>query len=205
MKNSNQLVSRIVISILSLTAMLAMVSCSDRGSAVDGESLLLGRDGTVQSDIRESFEESYYDKEELQQAILTQAATYNRKAGGSSIAVEKVEVRDGVAVVQMTYADVSDYASFNQAVLFAGNAQDAAQAGYELNVVLSGVKNPSETVGKADILAMENETLLITDVSDEIVLNGKAVYTSDNVTVSGDAKTICRTKDSEKLAYIIFK
>lgn len=205
MKNSNQSVSRMFISILSLAAMLAMVSCSSSVNVTDGESLLLGGDGTVRSNIRESFEESYYDKEELQQMILTQVSTYNRNAGGSSISVEKVEVKGGVAVVQMTYADVSDYASFNQAVFFAGKAQDAAQAGYELNVVLSGVKNPSETVGKADILAMENETLLITDVSDEIVLNGKAVYTSDNVTVSGDAKTIRRTEDSEKLAYIIFK
>lgn len=203
MKNSNQLVSRMIISMLTLTTMFTMVSCGNSGGS--GTAVTIGKDGTVQSNIEESFEESYYDKEELQQTILTQAATYNRNAGTSSITVEKVDVKDGVAVVQMTYAAAKDYASFNKAVFFAGEAQDAEGEGYELNVVLSGVKDPQETLGKADILAMENVTLLITDINDAIQLDGKALYVSDNVTVSGNAKTVCRMEDSEKLAYIIFK
>lgn len=205
MKNSNQLVSRMIICMLGAISMLTTVSCSSMRGGADGTSVSLGKNGTVQSNIQESFEESYYDKDELQQMILTQAATYNRNAGSGSIAVEKVEVKDGVAVVQMTYAGARDYASFNKTVFFAGNAKEADQEGYELNVVLSGVKNPQETVGKADILAMEDETLLITDVSDTIKLSGKALYVSDNVTVSSDAKTVCRSSDSEGLAYIIFK
>lgn len=203
MKNSNQLISRMIISLLVTAAMTAMVSCSNAGKS--GSYVTISKDLTLQSNIEESFEESYYDREELQQMILTQAATYNRDAGNSSIAVEKVDVRDGVAVVQMTYAAAGDYASFNKAVFFVGKAQDAAEEGYELNVVLSGVKDPDETVGKADILAAENATLLITDIDDAIWLYGKAIYVSDNVIVSDNGKTVCRMEDSEKSAYIIFK
>lgn len=205
MKNSNQLVSRMIISVFVLTVMFTMVSCNGIGSEREGTSVTIGKDGTVKSNIEESFNESYYDKEELQQMILTQAATYNRNTGSGSITVEKVDVKDGVAVVQMTYADAGDYASFNKAIFFAGEAQKAGDEGYELNVVLSGVKDPQETVGKADILAMKDVTLLITDIIDPIQLNGKALYVSDNVTVSGNAKTVCRMEDSEGLAYIIFK
>lgn len=205
MKNSNQSVSRGILCVLGAISMLTMVSCGSMKSGVDGTSVSLDKNGTVQSNIRESFEESYYDEDELLQMILTQAASYNRKAGSGSIAVEKVEVKDGVAEVQMTYAKAQDYASFNKMVFFAGNAKEADQEGYELNVVLSGVKNPQETVGKADILAMEDETLLITDITDPIKLDGKALYVSENVTVSGNGKTVCRSLDSEGLAYIIFK
>lgn len=205
MKNSNQSVSRGILCVLGAILMLTMVSCGSMKSGVDGTSVSLDKNGTVQSNIRESFEESYYDEDELLQMILTQAASYNRKAGSGSIAVEKVEVKDGVAEVQMTYAKAQDYASFNKMVFFAGNAKEADQEGYELNVVLSGVKNPQETVGKADILAMEDETLLITDITDPIKLDGKALYVSENVTVSGNGKTVCRSLDSEGLAYIIFK
>lgn len=203
MKNSNQLVSRMIISLLVLAVMAAMVSCSNVGES--GSYVTIGKNGTLQSNIEESFEESYYDQEELQQMILTQAATYNRGTGNSSITVEKVDVRDGIAVVQMTYAAAGDYASFNKAVFFVGKAQDAEKEGYELNVVLSGVKDSKETVGKSDILAVENVTLLITDIDDAIQLNGKALYVSDNVIVSDNGKTVCRMEDSEKTAYIIFK
>lgn len=205
MKNSNQSVSRGILCVLGAISMLTMVSCGSMKSGADGTSVSLDKNGTVQSNIRESFEESYYDEDELLQMILTQAASYNRKAGSGSIAVEKVEVKDGVAEVQMTYAKAQDYASFNKMVFFAGNAKEADQEGYELNVVLSGVKNPQETVGKGDILAMEDEMLLITDTTDTIKLDGKALYVSENVTVSGNGKTVCRSLDSEGLAYIIFK
>lgn len=204
MKNSNQTVSRISISAFILAAMFALVSCST-GSQMAGTNVLLSKDGTVQSNIRESFEESYYDKEELQQTILAQAATYNRQAGSGSITVEKVDVKDGMALVQMTYAKASDYAAFNKATFFVGSPKDADSEDYNLNVVLSSVKNQKETLGKADILAVENMTLLITDISDSIVLNGKAVYVSENVVVEGDGKTVCRSEDSDGLAYIIFK
>ncbi len=205
MKNSNQSVSRGIFCVLGAISMLTMVSCGSMKSGADGTSVSLDKNGTVQSNIRESFEESYYDEDELLQMILTQAASYNRKAGSGSIAVEKVEVKDGVAEVQMTYAKAKDYASFNKMVFFVGNAKEADQEGYELNVVLSGVKNPQETVGKGDILAMEDEMLLITDAADTIKLDGKAIYVSENVTVSGNGKTVCRSLDSEGLAYIIFK
>lgn len=205
MKNSNQSVSRGIFCALGAISMLTMVSCGSMKSGADGTSVSLDKNGTVQSNIRESFEESYYDEDELLQMILTQAASYNRKAGSGSIAVEKVEVKDGVAEVQMTYAKAKDYASFNKMVFFVGNAKEADQEGYELNVVLSGVKNPQETVGKGDILAMEDEMLLITDAADTIKLDGKAIYVSENVTVSGNGKTVCRSLDSEGLAYIIFK
>lgn len=204
MKNSNQSAPRMFISMLILASMFVLVSCG-AGSGTDGTNVSLIKDGTIQSNIRESFEESYYDKEELQQTILAQAATYNRQAGSGSIAVEKVDVKDGVAVVQMTYANASDYAAFNKATFFVGSPEDAELKGYELNVVLSGVKNSKETLGKADILAVKDMTLLITDISDAIVLSGKAVYVSENVVVEGDGKTVCRSEDSDGLAYIIFK
>lgn len=205
MKNSNQSASRMIIGILAFTAMTVMVSCGSVKGGAEESSVSLGQEGIVQSNIVESFAESYYDEEELQQSILSQAAEYNRLNENGSIKVEKVEVKDGTALVQMTYAGAEDYASFNKAVFFAGKAQDASDAGYELNVVLSGVKDSKETIGKADILAMKDATLLITDISDMVILDGKALYVSENVTVSGNAKTVKRNAEDDGLAYIIFK
>lgn len=210
MRNQNQLAHRIIISILAIATTSVIVSCSSKSEEAEGTFISFGKDGSVQSHIAESFvpenaAENYYDEEELQQSILSQAASYNRTAGNGSITVEKVETKDDMVIVQMTYASTADYASFNKAVLFMGEASKASGEGYELNVVLSSIKDANETVGKADLLAMKDATLLITNVNDAIILNGKALYVSDNVTVSENAKTVIRSAEDNGLAYIIFK
>ena len=194
-----------MIGILISTGMLGLVSCGNKVEGVSGSILTIEKDGTVRANIVEDFREGYYDKEELQQTILEQAASYNRNAGSGSVTVEKVEAKEEAITVQMTYAGVQDYASFNHAIFFAGTAKEALEAGFDLNVVLSGVKNEMETVGESDILGMEGSVLLITNINDGIAVNGKALYVSDNVVVSPNAKTIWYSGDENGLAYVIYQ
>ncbi len=213
MKSGLNFLYKFVVSGIILGGTLGLVSCGGSGeSSVTTLSLL--KDGSVQSDIWENFGESYYDSDELQNSILSQTADYNKEAGGSKITVEKVEARDAVAVVKMIYEKPEDYASFNRSVFFVGTAKEAQEAGYQLDMVLSGAKDANETIGKSDILAMGEEKLLITDVEDLIVLNGKALYISDNVTVSDNGRRVqlfppeeeAQGAGNEKtLAYIVFK
>lgn len=202
--------------ILMITGMLALSSC---GLDSEGEATTISieKNGMIRSHIEESFAQSYYDKDELQQMILREAADYNREAGSGCVTVEKVEVENQVATVEMTYQNALDFAGFNHIVFFDGTPQEAKDAGFDLNVVLSGVKDSLETIGQADILSMEDHRLLIMDVSQKeiqgetialdatVVLNGKAQYISENVTVSNNYKRVNRTEDAEGLAYILYQ
>ena len=105
----------------------------------------------------------------------------------------------------MTYAKAADYASFNQVVFFQGTASEAEAAGFDLNVVLCGVKDGNETVGKSDILAMKGVNLVITDEQEGIELNGKALYVSDNVTVSQNAGELRMAGEEKELIYVIYQ
>lgn len=205
MRNGLKKFSKWIIGTLIFTGTLGLVSCASKVEGVSESILTIEKDGKVRADIVEDFGEGYYDKEELQQTILEQAATYNRNAGTGSITVEKVEAGEDMVTVQMTYAKVQDYAAFNHAAFFVGTAKEASEAGYDLNVVLSGVKNETETVGESDILGMEGCALLITNINDGITINGKALYVSDNVIVSPGAKTIWYSGDENGLAYVIYK
>ncbi len=184
--------------------LLFFTACG-REEGESGAAISFTREGEVRAKIRESFEQSYYDKDELQQTILGEVADYNRTAGEDRISVEKVEVEDGVAEVLMTYAKAADYASFNQVVFFQGTASEAEAAGFDLNVVLCGVKDGNETVGKSDILAMKGVNLVITDEQEGIELNGKALYVSDNVTVSQNAGELRMAGEEKELIYVIYK
>lgn len=187
---------------LLLSAVMLLISACGNDGGGETTSITVQKDGTILSYIVENFEQDYYDSEELQQAILMEAADYNKTAGDGRINVEKVNVDSGVATVRMTYQEAEDYADFNHMVFFVGIAENAGED-YELNVVLSGTKDANDTVGKADILAMKDYKLLITDVQEPVFLDGHAEYISDNVTVSSDRKNVQLSGDG--LGYVLYK
>ncbi len=187
---------------LLLSAVMLLVSACGNDGGGETTSITVQKDGTILSYIVENFEQDYYDGEELQQAILMEAADYNKTAGSGRINVEKVNVDSGVATVRMTYQEAGDYAGFNHMIFFVGSAENA-EKDYELNVVLSGIKDTNDTVGKADILAMKDYKLLITDVQEPVFLDGRAEYISDNVTVSSDRKNVQLSGDG--LGYVLYK
>lgn len=202
--------------VLMMAGVLTLTSCG-LGSKEKATTISIEKDGTVRSHIEESFDQSYYNKDELQQMILMEAADYNREAGSGCITVEKVDVKDQIATVDMTYQKAADFAGFNHVVFFHGTPAEAKDAGYDLNVVLSSVKDSFNTIGQADILAMEGYRLLIMDVSKKIIkdetvvldatviLNGKVQYTNENVITSNNGKSVKRTENAEGLAYILYQ
>lgn len=190
--------------LLLAAGMIFLTACAE-GGGEEVSSVTILKDGKVKSLIVESFDKSYYDQDELQQKILREAADYNKEAGEGTVSVEKVAAQDKVVRVEMTYADASSYASFNDGIFFLGSVKEAQDAGYDLNRVLSSAKDLKETVGMSDILAMTQMRLLITDRTEPVTLNGKAAYISDNVTMDKKLKTAFFDEESGELAYILFK
>ena len=181
---------------------LALTACN----AVEGESSVsLLKDGAVKATIVEDFDKSYYDKDELQQMILEEVVSYNRQLGEDAVSVDKVSVENGVARVEMTYADSTAYAAFNGGAFFLGSVTDAQEAGYDLTKVFVSATDQLVTAGMTDILEMRDARILITDMKDPVVLDGKAVYVSGNVKTDKKCKTVSFDEASEEMAYIIYK
>lgn len=204
MKISLNISQRKKIGVLLITGMMTLSACGSFGNSTEETRILLNKDGSIKSYITESFEKDYYLQEELQQMILSEAASYNRSKGESRITVEKVEVAEQTATVEMTYAAAEDYSTFNDVLFFMGSPADAADAGYDLNVVLSSVKDTNETIAEADILAMEGVTLLITDVPEQVEFFGKAVYADDHAVLTENGKALM-SAESREPAYILFE
>lgn len=189
-----------------LILLLVVAMTNGCGSEAEESRAELQKDGSVKSVISASFDKPDYDIDELQQMVLEESATYNRSVGDNAISVEKVSEKNGTASVKMTYKSAADYAAFNDGIFFVGSPKEAEEEGYNLNKVLSGTKNPLETVGGADILAMDSDVkILITDMKDPVVLDGKALYTSDNVQTDKKYKTVTLKEESGEPAYIIYK
>lgn len=200
-----KIISSKTLLLLLTAAALVFTACGSKEVQKEESVVSLLKDGSVASYVKQDFKQDYYDKDELQQRILTDVASYNKEAKEPAISVEKVSVGNNVVTVEMTYAKASDYAAFNGGEFFVGTPREAKEAGYNLNVVLVGAKNEQETVGMSDILAMEKEKLLITDRIETVHLNGKAMYKSEGVTVTKDQKTVILEEEPEEVAIIIFQ
>ena len=185
-----------------LAVMQTLTACS---GAEEDSSVSISNDGAVKTAIVEDFDKSYYDKDELQQMILEEVASYNRSSGQGAVTVDKVSVEEGIARVRMTYASSEDYAAFNDGIFFVGTVSEAQQAGYDLNKVLISVSDSLDTVGMSDMLAMKDVKILITDMKETISLDGRALYISSNVTTDKKCKTVSTSEASEEMAYIIYK
>ena len=200
--------NRLMIAALFFIAFFSLGGCSTKEEKQPAvSSLYLQKGGAVKAVIAETFDKQYYNKDEMQQMILKEAAAYNRNRGEGRISVEKVSVDKGMAYVEMTYASAEDYAAFNDIVFFAGTPAEAQEKGYELNVVLSGVRDAQETIGLSDMLAMEDCRLIIVQLqeNESLVLNQKAAYVSDNTEAASNLKTLSRKEQTEGLSYIICK
>lgn len=204
MKKGLKISSRKKIGILMIAGMMIFSACGSLSDGTDDTGISINKDGSIQSYITESFDKDYYLQEELQQMILSEAASYNRSTGQGSITVEKVEVAENIAKVEMTYASAADYSAFNETAFFVGSPLQAKKAGYDLNVVLSSVKDANDTIGEADILSMEGMTLLITDAPERVELFGKAVYADDHAVLSENKKVLLGEEDRE-MVYLLFK
>ena len=190
---------------LSAALMAAGLTACAAPAKEEGTTVSVSKEGTVSLHIIESFDKPYYDQDELQQMILSEAADYNREVGAGNVSVEKIVVEDNMAVVDMTYASAADYAGFQGGIFFLGTAKEAQEAGYELNVVLSGAEDELKTIGMSDMLAMSEYQLLITDMKETVTLNGKAEYVSDNVIFSENRKTVAFGGEEGELAYVMYR
>ena len=204
MKKGLNMSSKKKTGVLLITGMMLLSACGSIGKDTEETRISIQKDGSVKSYIIEDFDKDYYLQEELQQMILSEAASYNRSVGQGNITVEKIEVAEQLARVEMTYQTAEDYAAFNKVVFFLGSPAQAQAAGYDLNVVLSNVNDGNDTIGEADILAMEDAMLLITEAPEQVEFFGKAVYADDHALLAENRKMLM-SEENRAASYVLFK
>jgi hypothetical protein len=102
-------------------------------------SLVIEKDGKVTSHLVDVFDKDYYDLHGLREMAQEEADAYNTAHGAEDAApvtVERVESLpgdDSTVVVTYSYDSADTYEDYNGSSLFYGTAQQAEQAGYQLD------------------------------------------------------------------------
>lgn len=194
---------------------LLLGACSSTGDVKESV-VSVKKDGTVSHVIRESFDESYFDLEELQDEVLGAVVSYNSQQGEEKVTVTRVQLMDdgmtdggSITDVEMEYQSAEDYAGFNRETFFVGTPLQAQTEGFDLNRVYVGIGDDTQTIGMSELLGTDGIQLLITDTQQLIVSEKKLLYASENTEILENGKAFRRKQDAGEQntdhIYVIFK
>lgn len=187
-----------------LCAGCMLTGCSSFSPDVSGVSI--DKKGGITEVVREMFDESVYSKEELESQLGNEIAEYNAQAGADLVKEKKLQVKDGVAVLKMTYASSRDYAAFNHLDFYAGDIIGAVQAGYMFEgsfyQVDNGTVNESTGVWGSGIISGTNDRVVVFQGPLLVEVPGKITYVSSNIQVT-DKSTAVGSESSR--GYVVYK
>lgn len=188
--------------LLVLSLMCLMQGCNSSKEA-DRETIEIKKDGSIVETVRESFEEEYYNIEELESYISSAVAAYNEDFGEIRIEMDKCGVKGKIAEAVMKYESMDDYMGFNDMEIFVGDLSELADTSYHASVNLKNKKGATASLSHL-IASNESYEAVVVTWPCEVKVSGKIAYVSDGVEILSGKVANVKVND-EAYAYIIYK
>ena len=157
--------------------------------------------GKVQSAVMESFEQAYYDFDELYKEIEKEVKAYCLDKNDELVTMNSlVEENDSVSLL-MEYQTVEAYAEFNDVLLFSGSFKEAVDAG----LIPETLYTVEGEYAEIDLEEHGKLKVIVTEESVCVQTSGKIAYTSDNVVVLDKKLAKAMEAGKNHPAFILYK
>ncbi len=197
---------------LSLAAVLGCGLLAGCGKLdVTRDTVYIQKNGKVTAASVDKLDKDYYSAEELEEYVNQTVAEYTAANDDKSLKVELFEAEEGNVKLNLKYASVQDYVSFNGTELFSGTVADAKSAGYDFDTSFSSVEEGAVTseADAATILSEGENKIVITNEPVDVKIDGTVLYISSEGTSMVDKSTVSIAEPAENqvlgLNYIIYK
>lgn len=180
---------------------------------VQENTIALQRNGKILEAAVESFDQSYYDQEELNTYVQNAVDDYTAEHGKKSVSVTDSKVEEKKAYLTLQYENAETFSDFTGIECFNGSIVEAQSAGYDFDLDFYPV-----TDGKADTKTVKGSTLLddddlkvlIVKENSDLIVPGKIAYVSTEGTEVASEKQVNVTQkeqdtDEAVLAYVLYK
>ncbi len=170
--------------------------------SADMDTVSIKKDGTIEHMIITRFEKDYYNIDGLTATAQEKIAGFSD--GTDNIMLESAEEKDGKIIVKMIYKTGDDYTQFNNRELFYGTVAEASAMGFSVRNIFS----EDGTALKDTKQIWENHVVIIQTKEGEgldINVYDKILYTSENITRSGNNDAIITAGESDMISCIVFK
>ncbi|WP_294783350.1 hypothetical protein [uncultured Eubacterium sp.] len=180
---------------------------------VQENTIALQRNGKILEAAVESFDQSYYDQEELNTYVQNAVDEYTAEHGKKSVSVTDSKVEEKKAYLTLQYENAETFSDFSGIECFSGSIVEAQSAGYDFDLDFYPV-----TDGKADTKTVKGSTLLddddlkvlIVKENSDLIVPGKIAYVSTEGTEVNSEKQVNVTQkeqdtDEAVLVYVLYK
>lgn len=180
---------------------------------VQENTIALQRNGKILEAAVESFDQSYYDQEELNTYVQNAVDDYTAEHGKKSVSVTDSKVEEKKAYLTLQYENAETFSDFTGIECFNGSIVEAQSAGYDFDLDFYPV-----TDGKADTKTVKGSTLLddddlkvlIVKENSDLIVPGKIAYVSTEGTKVTSEKQVNVTQkeqdtDEAVLVYVLYK
>jgi hypothetical protein len=185
---------------LILSMVFLLTGCGQKFEPTES-TIFVNKKGIVQSAVRESFEKSYYDFDELYKAVEKEVKSYCLDKNEESVSIISLTEENEEVTLMMEFQSVDDYTEFNEVLLFAGTFAEAVDAGYMPGTLLDAEGEMAEI----DLEEQGDLQVIVTEESVCVQTSGKIQFVSDNVSVLD--KKLAKALEAGKAhpAFVLYK
>ena len=195
--------SRIKVFLLTTLLLLFVTGCTDDYRAdVSCNCVELQEDGTVNAVIVEPFQEEYYSEQELVSMVEDEINKFNSSSMSGKMSVKDHAVNNGVVSLALNFTNTDAYNEYMPDRVFIGTLKEAYDDGIDFNRSLWVVGKGEATIGKNDLLKMEDSKLVIVDGPYMVRCPSKVKYYSQGMYIIDENTVI---SDSEGQFFVIYK
>lgn len=180
---------------------------------VQENTIALQRNGKILEAAVESFDQSYYDQEELNTYVQNAVDDYTTEHGKKSVSVTDSKVEEKKAYLTLQYENAETFSDFTGIECFSGSIVEAQSAGYDFNLDFYPVtdgKAEDKTVKGSTLLEDDDLKVLIVKENSDLIVPGKIAYVSTEGTEVTSEKQVNVTQkeqdtDEAVLVYVLYK
>ncbi len=210
---------KLVVSVLTMCLALSMLTACSGGRefAPKGNGMYVSKDGQFSTAFEEDVDKAYFTEADMLKFVVDEIITYNKSKGASAVAYQEEAAEKEILPVSITsftygdkaqlilaYASAKDYLAFNEKDETAADELMFALAKNTTgmpDMTFVSVEDGSKIA--ASSLVGENRLKIVMIAGEQnIQVQGKLVYVSENVTVTGEDTAI--TAESG-YSYLVFK
>lgn len=184
-----------------------LTGCSSlAGFSPEVSGISVSKNGKITEVVKESFDASYYNEEELQSEIESEIAEYNSNHTEKAVKKKSLKVQDGEAQMRLVYESYQDYAGFNNVGFYVGDINGAIQAGYAFSgsflPVNDGKAAEGSNVWGSSLMSGKNYKTIVVNEPLLVDVPGTICYVSEGVKVTDKSEAVTENTDT---AYILYE
>ena len=214
MKNRKMVLLALVLCL----ALSMLTACSSgREFAPNGNGMYVSKDGQFSTAFEEAVDKAYFTEADMLKFVVDEVVAYNKSKGASATAYQEEAAEDEILPVSITsftygdkaqlilaYGSAMDYLAFNEKDETAADELMFALAKNTTgmpNMTFVSVEDGSK-IAASELVGESKFKIVMIAGEQNIQVQGKLVYVSENVTVTGEDTAI--TAESG-YSYLVFK